>query len=320
MEFGAGATAAVVVTPSAEVEEAAVTAASGAWSMGGGSSLLLQLLFVVCAAVGVVLMVRLTLRGPGYVPQGSTRARAELAAELRRLAEARKLDVAGFCCACAAPRPERSRHCTRCGRCVVRFDHHCAWINNCVGSSNHPEFLAFVALLMTVQALYVYFVGCYVARQPRVEPAPVWLAASTAESRGLGDSAYWLASTAREFVLRAAACAPWHALQALWCAMHLSWESALLVSQVNNNLRHGITTYEVARERAQRGARAGMRYSERADSFWAGHRRPAPSAADYDDDHEEAYYDSLNHGLLANLRSFCHANAPHDWRLGTFRR
>jgi len=46
-----------------------------------------------------------------------------------------------MCRFCAKPRPERAHHCTVCGVCVMRLDHHCPWINNCVGFNNHKYFL-----------------------------------------------------------------------------------------------------------------------------------------------------------------------------------
>lgn len=46
-----------------------------------------------------------------------------------------------FCHKCEIPRPERAKHCKVCGTCVLRMDHHCPWINNCVGFNNHKFFL-----------------------------------------------------------------------------------------------------------------------------------------------------------------------------------
>ncbi|CAN7986700.1 unnamed protein product [Ixodes hexagonus] len=45
------------------------------------------------------------------------------------------------CTVCQMVRPARCSHCHFCGHCVLRRDHHCVWLDTCVGERNHRAFI-----------------------------------------------------------------------------------------------------------------------------------------------------------------------------------
>ncbi|KAK1430347.1 hypothetical protein QVD17_13018 [Tagetes erecta] len=49
-----------------------------------------------------------------------------------------------YCRKCNHIKPPRCHHCSVCGRCVLKMDHHCVWVVNCVGALNYKYFLLFL--------------------------------------------------------------------------------------------------------------------------------------------------------------------------------
>lgn len=70
----------------------------------------------------------------------------------------RVIESTQLCPDCETVRTSRSRHCAVCHRCVERFDHHCPWVNNCVGVKNHNYFLCYIATQLLI--ILVAFTGC----------------------------------------------------------------------------------------------------------------------------------------------------------------
>lgn len=54
-----------------------------------------------------------------------------------------------------------SKHCSVCDKCVPGFDHHCRWLNTCVGEGNYVMFCCFMGTAWCSIAL-VFGVGIYV--------------------------------------------------------------------------------------------------------------------------------------------------------------
>ncbi|CAL8241348.1 unnamed protein product [Merluccius merluccius] len=97
---------------------------------------LLLLLLLACHAKAV-------FSDPGMVPLPET---AIDFSDLRSQSRINERGCEGWtvCSRCETYRPPRAHHCRVCQRCVRRMDHHCPWINNCVGELNQKYFIQFL--------------------------------------------------------------------------------------------------------------------------------------------------------------------------------
>lgn len=71
-----------------------------------------------------------------------------------------------YCHVCAVHVTDKAKHCSCCNKCIYAFDHHCIWLNTCVGGKNYRLFLAMLSLVV-VGTLFLFlnsllqFVGSF---------------------------------------------------------------------------------------------------------------------------------------------------------------
>ncbi|BGP23487.1 Palmitoyltransferase [Rhodotorula toruloides] len=64
-----------------------------------------------------------------------------------------------FCRTCRVYKPPRAHHCRQCGHCILRMDHHCPWVNNCVGHHNYAHFLRFLFFVDVACSYHLWMIS-----------------------------------------------------------------------------------------------------------------------------------------------------------------
>ena len=132
--------------------------------MKAGQEIFVYCFHVLCLAYSVLFLKccftepGVILRHQNYDEVSSKICEAEI--ERREVIKNQKMPriyYQRFCRTCLIYRPPLASHCGNCDQCVKNFDHHCKYVNNCIGPRNIFPFIMLANIYPCIAGAYFYF-------------------------------------------------------------------------------------------------------------------------------------------------------------------
>ncbi|XP_065573949.1 palmitoyltransferase ZDHHC3-like [Artemia franciscana] len=105
---------------------------------------------VLLGLLATVSHIRTMLTDPGAIPKNSAVSVDCMTQEYVEKMGFKEGQTIYRCPKCSCIKPDRAHHCSVCKRCIRKMDHHCPWVNNCVGEDNQKYFVLFTLYIATM--------------------------------------------------------------------------------------------------------------------------------------------------------------------------
>ena len=102
----------------------------------------IYLIFLILAGISHL---QCMLTNPGTIPMNTVQVGQEENGKM----------PSTVCLRCRCNKNQRTHHCSTCKRCILKMDHHCPWVNNCIGYYNQKHFVLFLFYIM-LSCLYSF--------------------------------------------------------------------------------------------------------------------------------------------------------------------
>lgn len=125
-------------------------------------------IFHVVTAVMLYCYIKCILVHPGKVPDKKWKYDPQ---KQPPITDTKRTGEPRHCKWCDKFKPDRSHHCRVCRICILKMDHHCPWIYNCVGFRNHKYFLLML-LYSSIDCHIIIWTMMYTLRATYKPDAP----------------------------------------------------------------------------------------------------------------------------------------------------
>ncbi|KAL9981089.1 hypothetical protein ACROYT_G009748 [Oculina patagonica] len=119
-----------------------------------------------------------TLKDPGIIPREQSLTVDQ--EDDFRVPLYKNVDINGitvrmkWCDTCKFYRPPRCSHCSICNNCIENFDHHCPWVDNCIGRRNYRFFFFFVfSLSIHIISVFIFCLMFVLEKKDNLKEAAV---------------------------------------------------------------------------------------------------------------------------------------------------